>query len=119
MSAVTFIEHQGKRILYIDVANCDLEEMMEIFEKTKVLIANEPLKSVLTLTCLSKGSYHGVYRKVAKELTVHNKPYVRAGAIVGLDEATKKEFEEVMRYSHREFKFFDDIPHAAEWLIQQ
>ncbi|HLP18445.1 MAG TPA: hypothetical protein VK470_19455 [Bacteroidota bacterium] len=119
MPGVTFIERNGKRILFIDAANSDLEELMELIEKTKVLIVKEPLNSVLTLTVLKKGTYHGVFRKVAKEFTMFNKPYVRAGAIVGLDAATIKEFQEVMKYSQRQFNFFEDVPHAFEWLLTQ
>jgi hypothetical protein len=119
MGSVKFIESNGKRILYIDAANCDLEEMMMLFERTKVLLVKEPLGSVLTLTSLNKGVYHGVFRKIAKEFTTHNKPYVKAAAIVGLAPQTVKEFEEVINYSHREFKFFDDLPHALAWLDEQ
>jgi hypothetical protein len=119
MSSVKFVEDKGKRILFIDAANCDLEEMMLVIEKSKALIVNEPLGSVLTLTVLTKGKYHGVFRKIAKEFTMFNKPYVKAGAIVGLEPVQVKEFEEVTNYSHREFKFFNDIPNALLWLLQQ
>ncbi len=119
MSSVKFIENNGKRILYMDAINCDLEDLMALIEKAKALIVLEPLDSVLTLTCLNKGTYHGGFRKVAKEFTMHNKPYVKAGAIIGLDPAAIKEFEEVMKYSQREFKFFADLPAALQWLIQQ
>lgn len=119
MSGVRFIEDRGKRILYIDAGNCEMEELIDVIEKTKVLIVNEPPGSVLTLTVLGRTIYHSIYRKIAKEFTSFNKPYVKAGAIVGLAPAQVKEFEEVMNYAHREFKFFDDIPHALEWLIQQ
>jgi len=117
MSSVRFIEDKGKRILYMDAVNCDLQDIMALIEKAKSLISKEPLDSVFTLTLLNKGSYHGGFRKVAKEFTAFNKPYVKAGAIVGLDAAALKEFEEVMKYSQREFKFFPDVPSALQWLM--
>lgn len=119
MSSVRFIEDKGKRILYMDAVNCDLEDMMALLEKAKALIVKEPPGSLLMMTSLNKGNYHGVFRKVAKEFTLHNKPYVRASAIVGLDAAQVKEFEDVMNYSHREFRFFPDLATALQWLMQQ
>jgi hypothetical protein len=119
MGSVRFIEDKGKRILFLDATNCDLEDLMTLIEQSKVLIVKEPLDSVLTLTCLNRGGYHGVFRKVAKEFTMFNKPYVKAGAIIGLDAATVKEFEEVMKYSQRKFGFFNELPAALQWLVQQ
>lgn len=119
MSSVRFIESNGKRIFYLDALNCDLEDLIILIEKAKAMIAKEPPNSVLSLTCLNKGSYHGGFKKVAKEFTMHNKSYVKAGAIIGLDNASVKEFDEVMKYSQREFKFFNDVPTALRWLVQQ
>ncbi len=117
MSSVRFIEDKGKRILFMDAVNCDMGDLMVLIVQAKALISKESFDSLYTLTVLNKGSYHGGFRKVAKEYTAFNKPYVKAGAIVGLDAAAVKEFEEVMKYSQREFKFFPDVPTALQWIM--
>jgi hypothetical protein len=119
MASVKFIEHNGKRILYIDLANSDMEILAMVVKETKALISKQPLQSVLTLTDVSGVRVHGMISKVAKEFTEHNKPYVKASAIIGLDEPRSNDFRQVMQYSQRDFKFFPNAQEAIAWLITQ
>jgi hypothetical protein len=119
MASAKFIELNGKRIFYLDAVNSDMEEMVTILGKAKSMIIEEPKGSVLMLTTLGSNNFHGIFKKIAKDFTLHNAPYIRFSAIVGLTAAQQQEFAEVANYSHRDFKFFNDIPSAIQWLIQQ
>ena len=118
-SKVQYIEHNQKRILYIDMSNCDLEEIVRIIKEAKSIIANAPPRSVLTLANLRGVHYHALVGKVAKDFTDFNKPYVKAGAVVGLNPALAAEFGEIQNFSGREIKVFDDPVQAKDWLISQ
>jgi hypothetical protein len=119
MAGVKFIEHEGKRILYIDLANSDLEILAMIVKETQVLISKQPLQSVLSLTDVTGIRVHGMITRVAKQFTEFNRAYVKASAIIGLDQARMFDFKQVMRYSQRDFKFFATAGEAKDWLITQ
>ena len=54
-----------------------------------------------------------------KRLAVNNRPYVIAGAVVGLSGLQKVVYTTVMRFSKRNIPAFDDIEAAKDWLIAQ
>ena len=119
MAGVKFVEYKEKKILVIDLALSDLEEIVKVIRETKSLISKEPPASVLTLTDIKGVRFHGLVSKVAKEFTEFNKPFVKAGAIIGLDPGRVKEFAEIMQFSKRDFTFFPAAGEAKEWLIAQ
>ena len=49
MPSYQWIQHKGKRILYMDIATPSSEELIDITERVKKIIVNEPPKSVLCL----------------------------------------------------------------------
>jgi hypothetical protein len=52
-----------------------------------------------------------------KEFTTHNKPYVRAAAVVGVEGVKKIILNAVMLFSKRKFHTFDSIDSAKAWLV--
>jgi len=119
MPGAKFLGYKDKRILVIDLGNCDLENMVKIVKEAKVLIAKEPPQSVLTLTNVQGIKFHGLISKVAKEFTEHNKPFVKAAAIIGLDPVRVDDFKEIVDFARREFKVFESSEEAKDWLITQ
>ena len=119
MAGVKFIEHNGKKILYVDLAESDLEILAMVVEETQALISKQPLNSVLTLTDVSGIRVHGMISKVAKQFTEYNRPFVKAGAIIGLDHPRTNDFKQIMQYSKRDFKICETAQEAIEWLSAQ
>lgn len=119
MGGARFIDHRDKRILFIDFGGCDLEEFVGIIKESKKLIAKEPHASVLTMTNVSGAHINPMASKVLKEFTTFNKPYVKAGAVLGATGLLKLEFDIVTKFSSRTLARFDNPEEAMNWLASQ
>jgi len=117
MAGVKFIEHVGKKILSIDFAHAELEEIVAVIKEAKFLISKEPLKSVLTITNVQGIRIGFGTVRVLKDLAVSNKPFVKAGAVIGLNNLQKIELDVIMKFSGRKFPSFSSFAEAADWLI--
>jgi len=119
MSAVKFITHKGTKILFIDLARKSPSELLSAISEAKSVIAAQPPASLLTLTDVEGSSYN---REVADELkayVAHNKPFVRAGAVVGLNDLKRVIFNFLNRVTGRTLKGFDRLDAAKDWLASQ
>lgn len=119
MGGVHFIEHRDRRILFIDFGGCDLEDFVGIIKDSKKLISKEPLASVLTMTNVKGAHISPMASKVLKEFTAFNKPYVKAGAVLGATGLLKLEFDIVTKFSGRNLARFDNPEEALNWLVSQ
>lgn len=114
---VKFIEHQRKEILLLDFSDSNPDEVLKIIEHAKQVIRKKPEQSVLTLTDVTNARFNEKVGEGMKEFTVHNKPYVRAGAVVGVTGLKKIIFRAVMAFSQRKLEAFDDREEAKLWLV--
>jgi hypothetical protein len=116
---VRFIEHDGCRILYIDFSRATAEEVMETIEIAERTIGAEPLGSVLTLTNTEKTMQDRRVTERLRSYVEHNKPYVKAGAVVGLSELRKIVFGFLNKATGRSLRAFDTLAEARTWLVRQ
>lgn len=119
MKKVYFIEYEHEQILYIDFSNCSIEETFEIIKDVKEVISAEPPQSVLTLTNVTGGCYDHKVVAGLKDLIACDNPYVRKGAIVGMDKEKQNIYDEIMESATRLLLIFDDINAAKAWLIER
>lgn len=115
---VKFIEHKGKKILYLDFSCCKAEETLQTISHAKELIAKQAEKSLLTLTNVTDARFNETVGREMKEFTAHNRPYVRAAAVVGVTGLKKIIFDAVIAFSGRKLSTFDDLEKAKQWLIE-
>lgn len=116
MSRVEFVTHRGKRILFINFAGVDPDHAAEALAEAKAVIAREPLNSLLTLTDISNTKFPKQVTEMMKAYTAHNKPYVRAAAVVGCDGLRKALVYVVSAFTGRDLAPFDDLEKAKDWL---
>lgn len=119
MKRVQLIEYKGKKITSLDFSSCDKKLIPDLIEEAEALVKTQPLNSVLTLTDLTDFRFDAKMIELFKELTAHNKPYVKAGAIIGIKGLQKVAYDAVMRFSNRNIPLFSDRQEALEWLINQ
>jgi len=119
MEKVKFITHQGKKILHIDFTNSRPDEVLQIIERAKEVIKTQPLGSLLTLTDSSGTQFDETVTAKMKEYAAHNKPYVRAGAAVGITGLRKIIFGAILLFSKRNLATFDTVEAAKDWLVKQ
>lgn len=117
MEQVQFIKHGGKEILFLNFSGCKPHEALPIIEEAKKAIRTRPEQSVLTLTDVTDMRFNEQVTAQMKEFTAHNKPYVKAAAVVGVVGIKKILFEAVMLFSKRKLHAFDAVGQAKDWLI--
>ena len=119
MERVKCIYHNGRQILFLDFSGCKVEDFHISIKEAEKLIRAEPPNSVLTLTDVTGAKYNLEVTKAIKEFAVGNKPFVKAGAVVGLDALKKIIYNSIMHVSGRNLLAFDDIEKAKDWLVAE
>ncbi len=113
---VKFIEHEGKSILYLDFSRCRADEVLKAIARARTVVARQPERSLLTLTNVTDARFDDAVTRELKELTAHNRPYVRAAAVVGVTGIKRIIFEAVIAFSQRKISTFDTVDSAKQWL---
>lgn len=116
MERIKFIRRNGKEILLLDFSNCHIKDWMPAIEEAKKIIKTRPENSLLTLTDVTNALFNEEISQKMKEFTAHNKPYVKAAAVVGITGLKKIIFDAVLLFSKRKLHTFDTIEQAKDWL---
>ncbi len=119
MKRVKYIYHNGRQILFLDFSGCNVEDFHITIKEAEKLIRAEPPNSVLTLSDVTGAKYNLEVTQALKEFVKGNKPFVKAGAVVGLDALKKIIYNSVMHFSGRNLLAFDDIEEAKDWLVEE
>lgn len=114
---VTFIKHGGRDILFLNFVGCSTNDVLNVISEAKQVIGAQPEGSLLTLTDVTNARFNEDVTDRMKEFTAHNKPFVKAGAIIGVSGIKKIIFEAVMMFSKRRIHMFDDMNAAKDWLV--
>ena len=117
---VRFIEHRGRSILLIDFSHLErAEDILEVIRAAKETVAKQPHSSVRTLSNVYRARYSPPVMEAIKELTVHNRPYVKAAAVAGMEGLHRILFRAVLLFSRRNMEAFDTVEEARDWLATQ
>jgi len=117
MERIRFIQHNSKEILFLDFSQCKINEIPAIIEQSKAVIRVRPEHSLLTLTDVTDTRFDEKVSQQMKDFTAHNKPYVKAAAVVGITGLKKILFGAAMAFSKRKLHAFDSIEEAKDWLV--
>jgi hypothetical protein len=80
----------GKNFIYIDLSDIKKnEEFQEMFEIIKPIIEKYPEHSLYTITNIENIRYDSESKKLMVDYLEHNKPFVKFGAVIGLDGINK------------------------------
>jgi hypothetical protein len=113
---VNFIRHKAVEILSIDWSNAAAEEILAAIEDAKTMIRSRPERSVRTLTNVTGARLDRRVTEVLKDYVAHNKPYVLAGAVVGLNDLKTVIFNFVNRATGRSLRALGTVDEARDWL---
>jgi hypothetical protein len=119
MSRINFIEHKGKKLLHLDLSNAKASEVIQLCRDATPVIAGQPEKSLRTLTDVTDMTFNTEASEALKHFTMHNKPYVIAGAVVGVTGLKKIIYNAVLRFSGRNIVAFNTLDEAKNWLSMQ
>jgi hypothetical protein len=119
MASAKFISHAGRQIVFLDFANCDVEQTLQVIAEGAKLIRAQPLKSVSILSDFTGASSDPRLLAAMRTFTAGNEPFVLASAIVGLSRVAKIFYEIIVKFTRRVIPIFADTDQAKGWLIAQ
>lgn len=117
-----FVEHNGKKILYVNFSNMKKEDIPTYMEEAKRLLLPNPPGSVLFLANVYKMSFDKATVKNFVEFFKFTKTYTKRTAVIGLDTLKKMLYEAVLVISGRgseNIRVFDGPnaeSKAKDWL---
>lgn len=120
LQRVRFIRHRGRPILLIDFSHLErTEDILEVARAAKETVARQPPASLRTLSNVYRARYSPPVMDAIKDLAVHNRPYVTAAAVVGMEGLHRILFRAVLLFSRRNMEAFDSVDDAKDWLATQ
>jgi hypothetical protein len=121
MERVRFIEHRDRRILLFDFSNIwSVIEGAKVIDAAREFVARLPQKGdLLTLVDVKESAFDERVVNKLKELGAHNRPWVLAGAVVGMSALQKIMFRLINSFNGRKLAAFDTREQAQEWLVAQ
>ncbi len=119
MERVRFIRHNGKEILFLDFSACKAGDVLLIIDQAMPVIAGRSEQSLLTLSDVTDARFDDTVSQRMKEFTAHNRPFVKAAAVIGITGLKKILFEAVMLFSKRKIHAFETVEQAKDWLAAQ
>ncbi len=119
MERIQFIQHKGRQILHLDLTNAKAAEVVQLVHDATPVIAAQPAKSLRTLTDVTDMNFNTEAAEALKQFTKHNKPFVIAGAVVGVTGLKQIIYNAVLKFSGRNIVAFDTLEQAKDWLATQ
>ncbi len=119
MERIQFMQHKGRQILHLDLTNAKATEVVQLVRDATPVIAAQPAKSLRTLTDVTNMNFNTEATEALKQFTKHNKPFVIAGAVVGVTGLKQIIYNAVLKFSGRNIVAFDTLEQAKDWLATQ
>ncbi|HEY1940447.1 MAG TPA: hypothetical protein VGJ33_21145 [Candidatus Angelobacter sp.] len=115
---VRFMDHLGKRILFINYSHCDVAMLKAVAEEGNRVISHEPPNSVLTLNDVTGTTFDKESVAVLQAKVAANAPYVRRAAVIGISGLQRLIYEGVQAFARRRLPLFENRKEALSWLVR-
>ncbi|HWO88813.1 MAG TPA: hypothetical protein VNL98_06660 [Gemmatimonadales bacterium] len=117
---IRWIEHKGKRILLHDFSHITNPfDVLPAVEASRAIVAVQPKGSLLALTDVTGSRFNKEIVDALKSLANHNKPFVKAGAVVGLSGLQRVVYVAITQFTGRRLPTFETAEQAMDWLVEQ
>jgi len=97
----------------------DVQEIQKYVEQARQKIGKQPAKSVLHITNVTHTGFNTDISNIIKEYAMHNTPYIKASAIVGMTGLQKIIYTAIKTFTGRDFYLANTMEEAKEWLVKQ
>ena len=119
MPSLKWIQHKGKRILYMDIASQKTEELLDIVKRLKAEIEKEPLDSVLCLCEVTGGKTNNEINQTLKEFVKYVDPYIKMITVIGLEGLQMIVFNAVLMFTRtKKLTKKNSKEEALDWLAE-
>jgi hypothetical protein len=120
MQNCEWIVYKNKKILFVKIAGHTVDEIKEIIEYTKPVMAKEPPKSILCLTDVTNVKSSPEITQMLKDYTKHNEPYIKVTALIGVEGLKQVIFNGVLLFTGRKnLVLKNSKEEALDWLVNQ
>jgi len=116
------LSHKSKNIFCLDITYLrmkDVQEIQKYVEQARQKIGKQPAKSVLHITNVTHTGFNTDISNIIKEYAMHNTPYIKASAIVGMTGLQKIIYTAIKTFTGRDFYLANTMEEAKEWLVKQ
>jgi hypothetical protein len=117
VSRVGSRDYSGKMLIEVNLSSCTEDEAIATIKEATTLIKSQARNSVLLFTDVSNTGYNKKVVDAIKDFAVSNTPYVKASAVVGIDEPKKPILATIRFLTLHEIKSFETIQEAKDWLV--
>jgi hypothetical protein len=121
MERTSFITHDERQIVFMNFAGVQtVEEALVAIKEAKEFVAAQPRRrNLLTLVDITGATQDPKVLDAMQDLAEHDKPWVLAGAVVGIHPLRRILFRTVVMMSGRKMATFASLDDAKEWLVRQ
>ena len=115
---INFVLHKQRRVLVYDFTQLpNTSDALQLIEYARKIAAQQLVNSVFTLSDITGSRYDRDVTAALQGLAKHNKPYVIAGAAVGVTGLQNVVFQSILAFSGRKnIKLFETREQALDWL---
>ncbi len=107
-------------IVLIDLSGISKpDKELHLPELARRLIASYPLRSALVLTDVTGSKISEAAVEALKKLAMHNKPFVKASALLGLSPLTRVVFRAIIALTRRDIRPFATRDEAMAYLLSR
>ena len=121
MKRVAWKKLADRKVLRIDVSGLERSsDIVRVLESAKLKKDSHPKHSLLAMTIVDGATIDRDVLDAATDLLDHNRPYVKAAAIVGLKAMQRAAFRMKVRGADKKsLAAFGDEDDALEWLEEK
>jgi len=118
MAGVSFITHNGVKILYEDYSQSKPQETIALLKKAEGIISGEPLNSVLALVNVKDSHFDTDLSAALKDFVKKNTPYIKCAAVYGVEGLKEIIFKGIIAFTGRKnLVLFKTLDEAKDYLV--
>lgn len=117
MSRAKLITHKEKSIFFMDFSDVkNPAEIRAIVDESIKFIRVQPPGSLYTLTNIKDMHFSNEIKTIFQDFIAGNKPYVKAGAVTGMNGLQQIVYNGLMKLTGRNIKSCPTVDAAKDWL---
>jgi Glu-tRNA(Gln) amidotransferase subunit E-like FAD-binding protein len=117
MERIRFIEHQGQRILLVDLSRCEASELPKLVDQVPQVVTAEPPSSVLLLADFTGSTATREVIERVKIAAALDRKHIKRAAWVFNGNIPKPLHDSVQMFSSRDIPKFEDREKAMAFLV--
>ena len=117
MERIRFIDHQGQRILLVDLSHCETVELPTLVDRVPPIVTAEPPGSVLLLADFTGSTPTREMMERVKIAAAIDRKHIKRSAWVFNGNVPKPLHDAVQMFSSREIPKFESREKAMDFLV--